>query len=609
MAIMIPEAPTNFNNSEGEFEVFNALKSLDDSCYVFHSLRWLGEVNSQRRKIQGEADFAIFDPSRGLLIIEVKSGEIEYKHGYWHQTNRATRETRRMKDPEQQASDTKFEIIERLKNRLPPSNYCLLGIAVWFPSGSFDTTLLPPNLPSDIVLDKTHLLNPLEALNTVFSRWESKLHKAFNFKHQLSSLGVDKVLQSLAPTFKVISSLRDDFERNERHFIQLTQQQASVLDFLDEQDAAIINGTAGTGKTVLALEKARRLSESGESVLFLCWNRMLRDFLKISHRMQGVDFFTFSQIAFIKSAQKGGFNSNFESNISQFIEYLSDPRKTWEYKHLIIDEGQDLQDEWIEHLLARTEGCRYIFYDNLQILEHRNNIPSWIINSECKVTLKRNCRNTLEVAKTAFSFIDSTFRQSIEFPIIKWQATTLHNSDKSSVDLQVCLTIKDYYDQGIRPDEIVVLDVFGDHTQRLRSILGICKAQRIYFSGELINHVPSCTSPRKYKGLESKVVILILDMGYFVQPGNARINFIRNELYVACTRSTNELHVVFLELSILSLLHGSKPLFGENLLNSHYENSYGEWEINDGGAKIFQGIAQKLCGQWDKASSLVLQDI
>lgn len=60
---------------------------------------------------------------------------------------------------------------------------------------------------------------------------------------------------------------------------QLLHEQYRLLDFLEEQNSAVINGAAGTGKTMIAVEKARRHSINGEKVLFMCYNRLLCDYL------------------------------------------------------------------------------------------------------------------------------------------------------------------------------------------------------------------------------------------------------------------------------------------------------------------------------------------
>ena len=57
----------------------------------------------------------------------------------------------------------------------------------------------------------------------------------------------------------------------------IKKEQIALLNYLEEQDNAVINGLAGTGKTVMAVEKARRHAEKDESVLFLCYNFYLKD--------------------------------------------------------------------------------------------------------------------------------------------------------------------------------------------------------------------------------------------------------------------------------------------------------------------------------------------
>ena len=84
MAVFIPAVkPEDFNNSYGDKKVYEALRSLNDRYTIFYSLSWIG-INENRTI--GEADFVILHPDKGVLVIEVKSGEIEYKDGEWIQT-------------------------------------------------------------------------------------------------------------------------------------------------------------------------------------------------------------------------------------------------------------------------------------------------------------------------------------------------------------------------------------------------------------------------------------------------------------------------------------------------------------------------------------------
>ncbi len=60
----------------------------------------------------------------------------------------------------------------------------------------------------------------------------------------------------------------------------LTAQQARVLDLLRLQQRVQVLGGAGTGKTWLAVEQARRLAADGLRVALLCYSRGLATWLR-----------------------------------------------------------------------------------------------------------------------------------------------------------------------------------------------------------------------------------------------------------------------------------------------------------------------------------------
>mgnify|MGYP000193509377 FL=1 len=108
MAVFIPDVkPEDFNNSPGEKEVYEALKLLGKDYTVFYSLSWISIGND---RTIGEADFILFHPVHGIMVIEVKSGEIEYKGGKWIQTNRNSGQKKEI-SPYVQARKSQYEII------------------------------------------------------------------------------------------------------------------------------------------------------------------------------------------------------------------------------------------------------------------------------------------------------------------------------------------------------------------------------------------------------------------------------------------------------------------------------------------------------------------
>ena len=60
----------------------------------------------------------------------------------------------------------------------------------------------------------------------------------------------------------------------------LLKEQRLLLNYLQEQPMAVINGRAGTGKTILACEKAKLHAAKGEQVLFLMVNTLLMERLR-----------------------------------------------------------------------------------------------------------------------------------------------------------------------------------------------------------------------------------------------------------------------------------------------------------------------------------------
>ena len=127
----LTELPTS------EKDVYNFLSKLNDDFYVFHSVQWV-KKNHKWKTTWKENDFLILNKKFGMLVLEVKGGEIHYKNGVFHQINILTREDhildeKKKNDPLSQAIDGAyhyrklFDSIEYdFANRFP------VEVAVWF---------------------------------------------------------------------------------------------------------------------------------------------------------------------------------------------------------------------------------------------------------------------------------------------------------------------------------------------------------------------------------------------------------------------------------------------------------------------------------------------
>ena len=133
------------------------------------------------------------------------------------------------------------------------------------------------NCPSEIVLDAEDIVRPSQAINRVFTYWR----KALPGRRPIPREKATSVVEALAPTFSLVRSVRQALDEREAELVQLTHEQARVVQYLDEQTHAAVHGAAGTGKTMVALEKARRLASQIAPVLFLCYNLALKEYLQL----------------------------------------------------------------------------------------------------------------------------------------------------------------------------------------------------------------------------------------------------------------------------------------------------------------------------------------
>ena len=531
MAVFIPSIkPEDFNNSYGEKKVYEALRSLSDQYTVLYSLSWVG-INADRTI--GEADFVILHPVKGILVIEVKSGEIEFKDRKWIQTNTRSGVSKRI-DPLGQARKSQFELMDRLYEadlnfKIPMMCYC-----AWFPTIEMPAEkLLPTEAVKEIVLDKESLNNPEKAISDCFAYWATKYRSV-----KLDRFQFKRIIDILCPYFHVVPTLKTKMGEMEASYIQLTNQQAALLDFLEEQRTAVIHGLAGTGKTVLAVEKAKRLASQQESVLFLCYNSFLRDMLKENNSIPNVTFHNAHSLAY---EIIGPTNTPIEEVLSEFEDYLEEvfDAESWNYSNIIVDEGQDLDDRLLNRLyelVRKKSGCFYVFYDRNQYIM-KNQLPQWIENAECRLVLHKNCRNTAEVFKTSCSILglDNVTYNEIhgEVPAAKFYQTT------AEMESIVSNFIKRVSAEGLQPEDIVILTAKTTDS----TWIDVDKNYGGYeLSYEREPDKVLFTTIRKFKGLEAEAILIVdVSMSALAVPENRRL------LYVGSSRAKNLLNIAMLE--------------------------------------------------------------
>lgn len=532
-AMMYPQKEDITDLPFSEREVYEFLEKLGDGYVIFHSVQWMKRSNKWKSTWK-ENDFLILHKKLGALVLEVKGGDIVYRDGAFNQINQATNEVhvlseKKRNDPLSQAIDGIYHYRRALSNiaydldsRFP------IEAAVWFSSCEIKDKIqsfpIAYREASGAVLGYESFAKGSQAIYDIFEFYGSK------GKVNITDEEFERIIDMIAADFELITAPGAKKNALEKAFLKLTNEQTGLLDYISEQNSATIQGVAGTGKTLIAKEAARRFGAEGRKVLFLCFNRMLFSFLSHMYPYENVTYY------------------NIHTFITKYATEwhdLSSPKERakalmaidWDklnFDDVIIDEGQDFDNDeiiYFKEYCELVEGHFFVFYDKNQLLTTQE-VPKWIRDSECKLVLTKNCRNTYEIALTSYNVIDVELNQKI----------TMVNGDKTSISfvkgdplMKLSRLIKHYTDDqnGYSYSDIVILSLKKEEDSILN---GIHKLSGIPISREQNNSSILFTTAIKYKGLESRVIIITdIDENAFSNEEKKRV------FYVACSRATQSL--------------------------------------------------------------------
>jgi superfamily I DNA and RNA helicase len=283
---------------------------------------------------------------------------------------------------------------------------------------------------------------------------------------------------------------------------------------LDRNKRMAIAGAAGTGKTVLALNKAITLAEQGLRTLFLCFNRplslYLQEAVKSYPQIMATHFHQFCRdIAKAAGTEEPGSIENYETGlVDNFVAAEME-----EYDAVIIDEGQDFKDDWLESLEVVVknikEGFLYIFFDDNQ--DVMSTSAGYISNLPiAQFHLSRNFRNTKEIFKQANRYYSGDHVRAIGptgRPINWYGYKGPSEFQKMLAERIGTLVQSEKLDLGsiaiLAPDAQTIDSMFPHGRDRIGR----------YPAADAERRTPErlvIETVRRFKGLESPVVLIIL---------------------------------------------------------------------------------------------------
>ncbi|MGE0677729.1 NERD domain-containing protein [Pseudolabrys sp.] len=549
MALFTPPIDPSTMEHGSEADVARAmLKCLSASYIVMHSLPW---VNPARDDLdaparEGEADFLILHRQYGLLILEVKGGEITLKGRLWYRHVKAN--LKPIKDPVRQARRSLWAFKTRIAHICGKAvaDQTVISVAVGFPHCLFKDQP-PPDLPRGAIISMDDMADLEPAILRAY-------RAGGGGQKEMSAADFEAVRRALAPEFRVYEPLRLSVDTNAQMLALLTRQQLQVLRGFDANPRAIIEGVAGSGKTLLAMQRARSFAAKYPTVLLTCFNAELAKWMReeladdLVENGGKITVSNFHRLA-AELCKRAGLDFNVSAD---------DPARWWDeiapdllaqaaldlyggeqpYAAIVVDEAQDFSPGWWDALdyLWDNKGPIWAFLDKAQSLRREPMEPP--LKDAFQFALDVNCRNTRRIvacANAAANVVSGAFEMAPLGQPPRMIVPSNPAAISGLVQAEVRTLLKDH---RLEPRQIAII---GPASKAKGPLGPVSNIDGIPLVEDAVSWREGrgvlCSTARSFKGLEADVVILCDFSGI----GHL---FTVSDLYVVLTRARSFLIIV-----------------------------------------------------------------
>ena len=523
-----------------ELETLELLgSSLDDSYTVYHGVHWTN-VESKNYAIYGEIDFAVVSPSGKILLIEQKTG-------YLDETDDGLE-----KKYSEKSKNVPFQIARNAHGFQHRLKQALKGNAVFIDSILYCPDYKIKKLGSagidpKRIVDSTRKDQLVQIIQTIIPAEEKNAPVQELLHHFLSDL-----LEIVPDVNAVIGQTDKMYTRVSGGLSEWAQK----IDFTPFRLRVI--GTAGSGKTQLALSAYRESIKQGRKPLYVCYNRSLADHvskvvleggLVTGYHQLG------DQIAKLIGApidhKKPGPFTQMEATLDNYR-----PSDEQMFDDLIVDEGQDFKPTWAANLLRLLRPCGKAWWleDPLQNVYSRERMPfdGW-------VTIKSDAN--FRSPKRVLSGINDILALSPPIvscsPIDGGDVEVLTYENQSELILRTVEALDRALALGFDPKHVALLSFRGRESSGLTPFTQIGKhtlrspiqgkydefGNPEYSEGEI-----TTDSVHRFKGQAAPCVVLT-EIDFAQLDENSKIR-----IFVGATRATMKLILVISDRSLGILL-------------------------------------------------------
>lgn len=509
----------------GERKVFESLVPLlSDEDAIFANL----EI-SDPREGDIEIDLVLLLKDYGCMVIEVKGAHITFDKGSWIQSDPSGSHKI---DPAAQAKRNMYALRDFITSKWSQGVLRSDWIVAFPHSNVVDVR--DPNLPISKIIQKDGLDHGLSQIKNLLANIKT-------FPLPSYDKWVDVAVKNLIP-LAAQDTDRESVLGNNYEFIRgLTHERRVILDQLEENNRYYVKGPAGSGKTWLAFEQARRWKQAGLKVGVVAYNRGLVSYMLNKNRELGeaeqADWVgTFHDLA-LQIGSTAGAPQYYDEEVDRYRDDLilkaTQSSDNLKFDAWVVDEAQDFLPSWWETLKALlrdpSQGKMALFGDDQQqVFGHRPAPEGFFAN----MRLTENLRNSQQIAKAVSSFLAKPTSArgphafEIEYVEVKDGQSTFEIAD----DVVAELTDKEFW----HPGEIALLTTKSRHPEHARMAE---QDRNSHWQSLWANEDVFYCTVGGFKGLERPVVVLAID-GFHNDAEKDDV------LYVGISRARDKLVIV-----------------------------------------------------------------
>lgn len=522
MARMLPAVIDPSCQSPGEQDLFIQLRDdpATQGWTVLHSL----DLTKHPRQVAGEIDFVVILPGKGILCLEVKACrrlQRDLDRRLWFYGSSTNGDPR---GPFRQAADGQYAIRDALAKAGPELARIPVWSAVVFPYLSFneESTEWHQWQVIDQPKLRSHSIGSLCA--DVMDRARDHLAATTSFGPSQSVLdpGTCKLVErALRPSFEIMEAPRNRVQREQNEVYTFTAEQFDCLDGLEANPRVIYTGLAGTGKTVLALESARREALKGHRVLLVCFNRLLSQWT--AEQVESEPLITCQTLHAFMVTVSGVDVDTTDKSHEFWDQTLPDLAMDAllqsggeQFDTVVVDEGQDLLKQTNLDVLdlavkGGLQGGRWrLFGDFVHQRIYGGDFTldqfqeTFSLGSVPRYSLTVNCRNTPRIAKRAQQLgnIAPGYSKCLR-PDDGVDPQFVYYNEGSSQRTKLADVIKKLQGEGRTLEEIVVLSARAANKSVAMELTEFPTCAIEGEPGKL-----RCGSVWTFKGMEAPVIIV-----------------------------------------------------------------------------------------------------